>query len=191
MERIPIRTLTVPNYEWYVLRVQGAFEKKASLALQVYGTAGAVPDFNLIRRCWVPEINVKSKGTSYKVRRVSTLPGYLFVEALLSDKLYTALKRPDLPHIFGWLQCRRNWPSIVDHGEVEQLLEWEQLNIDIIVTVPTFIVGEKVSFPSMNVTGMVSSITDNAIFVSVDIFHRPVMCRISKQFFGEVVRIDE
>jgi len=187
MNRIPISVIGNRDINWYVLRVEGAYEHKASLAIQIYGSIGVIPDFGLVRQTWVPEMTIRSQ---FKKKRVSTLPGYLFMQALLSDKLYESLKKPDLPHIFGWLQNRKCWPSFVSNNEIEHLIELENQDINVRPK-PLFDVGERVMFPSLNMEGTISSASDNAVFLNVELFHKSFIVKVQPQHFDELIRVEE
>ena len=187
MERTPI-TVIKDGYRWYSLRVEGAREQRASLALHFYGAAGYIPDYDLVKKLWVPRMSVKVKA---KVKQVSILPGYLFMEAILSRKLYSFLRRCDIPYIYGWVRHRGSWPSDIPIEEMERLVLLEEEDPTLKAPVRVFNVGEKVSFPSLNIEGIVAGMSDAFLVLNVNVFHRNVICRIRKDQLGEVVKLEE
>lgn len=186
--RRPIEVIS-EGYRWYVLRVGGSYEKKASLALHFYGSTGVIPHYELIRRLWAPEISVQyqSKDGSFKEKRASMFPGYLFVEAILSYPLYAALRRPEFPHIFGWLQTWQSWPAAVPQSDIRRLavLEME-------APAPpelSFGVGDEVAVPTLGVRGSVLSITSQEVTLLVNIFQRKLPVKVSRDFLGEIMKV--
>jgi len=188
--RHPIRVIR-KGYRWHVLRVEGSYEKKASLVLHFYGTAGVIAHYELVRRLWVPEVTIKyfAKDGAAKERRTSMIPGYLFVEAILSYKLYAALKKPKFPHVFGWLQNWQSWPSVVPQADIQRLAVLESR-----VPEPpklTFDIGDEVVIPSLGIRGIVLTISEGAVMLNIEIFHRRLPVRVSNEFFGEVIKVGE
>lgn len=186
--RQPIKVIST-GYKWYVLRVEGSYEKKTSLALHFYGAAGAIPHYELIRRLWVPEVIAQSTGKdgSTRERRTSMIPGYLFVEAILSYPLYAALKKPEFPHVFGWLQNWQCWPAMVPQTDIRHLAMLE-------VKVPeppelSFIVGDEVTVPTLGVRGIVLEITVRGVTLDVEIFQQKLLFKVKRDFFGEIVKV--
>lgn len=186
--RQPIRVIR-QGYRWHVLRVEGAYEKKASLALRFYGAAGIIPHYELVRRLWVPEVTIEyfAKDGSQKERRAPMMPGYLFMEAILSYKLYAALKKPNFPHIFGWLQHWRSWPSMVPYMDIQRLAVLEAQNPEPVKL--AFSVGDTVAIPSLGIHGTVLDISQSEITLNVEIFHRPLPFKVGREHFGEVVKV--
>jgi len=187
--RRPIKVIR-QGYWWHVLRVEGAYEKKASLALRIYGAAGVIPHYELVRRLWVPEITVQyfGKDGTGKTRRTSMMPGYLFIEAILSYKLYAALRKPQFPYVFGWLQNWGSWPATVPQVNIQQLAVLE-------AKVPglpelAFDVGDAVLIPSMGIKGSVLEITHHGLTLDIEIFHRKIPFKVGRELFGEVVKAD-
>jgi transcription antitermination factor NusG len=187
LQRCPIEVV-YEGYRWYVLRVEGAYEKKASLILHLYGTVGVIPHYELVRRLWVPEISLKSlsKDGVVKERRASMVPGYLFIETILSYQLYATLRRPDLPHVFGWLQSWKSWPSMITQSDIQRLAvlenrEPEPLNL-------SWGVGDEVILPWLGVQGEVSSISGSSVMLDIEIFHRRLPFKVGREFLSEIVK---
>jgi transcription antitermination factor NusG len=184
------RRVIYSGYRWFVLRVEGSFEKRAALALEMYGQSGNVPDFDLVKQIWVPQMTVQAPKPdgSMKFRRVSTLPGYLLVRTILSYDLYGALQRPGLPHVFGWLRCRDSWPSEVAFSEVRVLNRLETY-----ITEPRripFSVGEAVRLPGLGVSGTVLAAARSHLVVEVPMFNRKVPINVRSNMFSELTRMD-
>jgi len=174
-----------------VLKVEGSYEKRAALVIEAYGNAGKIPDFDLVRRIWVPQITIFrfAANGSREQKRTSTLPGYLLVEAILTEKLYSALKEPDLPHVFGWLQYEDSWPSQVSMSEIRTLAYIESFATSPLPRV-TFGVGDLVAIPSLNVTGTVCSVSDVNAIVEIVIFRRKVPLEVPRELFSEMNRLE-
>ena len=187
--RRPIEVIST-GYKWYILRVEGSYEKKTSLALHFYGTSGAIPPYELIRRLWVPEITTQfiSKDGSTKERRTSMIPGYLFIETILSYRLYAALKKPEFPHVFGWLQNWQCWPAMVSQADIRRLatLEAEEPESPEL----SFGIGDKVAVPTLNITGVVLGITTREVTLDVEIFQQKLPFKVKRDFFGEIVKVE-
>jgi len=169
------------NFQWYILRVEGAYEYKAALALQAYGAAGAIPDFYLVKQLWVPEVPTATK------KRATLLPGYLFINALLSTKLYSSLKKPDFPHIFGWVQCKGSWPSTVSEEEMNYLFSLEDPTSK--QSANTFNVGDKIYIPGLNMTGIVMGLATDFIYLSITMFHKTFVVKFDWQHLKEAVLV--
>lgn len=186
--RTPIHTV-YNGFNWFVLRVQGAQEAKAALNLELCGAAGQVPDYCLVKQLWIPHTTttINSKGVT-KVHKVVLTPGYIFVEALLSRSLHAALKAPDIPHVFGWLQRGGSWPSLVSLTEIRRLACLEEPapveEPDII-----FNIGDKVTIPSMGVVGYVVNLSYLEMTLEVEVFSRKVPFKVRRTFFSEIVKL--
>jgi len=188
MHRDPIKVIN-KGYQWYVLRVQGAYEKKASFVLHFHGSTGAIPHYELVKQLWVPEITVQyfAKSGVKREKRTSMMPGYLFMEAILSHKLYSAFKKPNIPYVFGWLQTPYSWPSVVPRASIQHLAtigaqEPEAPKL-------AFRVGDIVTLAGLGVRGAVLDISEGHATIEVLIFQRKVPIRISRDHFGEVEKI--
>ena len=146
------------GYRWFVLAVEGSYEKKAALMIELSGSAGQIPDYDLVRRIWVPQMTTSAVATdgSIKEKQITALPGYLLVQAILTEPLYSALKKPDLPHVYGWLQLEDAWPSQIETFEVRNLAVLQNQ----IPEVPDFgfEVGDTVVVPSLGMNGEVLEI---------------------------------
>jgi len=156
--------------------------------LETYGRSGEVPDFDLVRRIWVPQMSVQfftSDGSSIN-RRVSILPGYLLLKAILSYELYAALRRPSLPHVFGWLKYGESWPSEVPRADIRVLLHLEAQEREF---QPLFGVGEYVHLTGLGLKGVVHEVTSTHMFVEISFFKRKTLIEIPRERFAEVVRI--
>jgi len=177
-----------PGLRWYILRVDGAYEKKAALALHVFGAAGRVPDFELIRQLWIPQSVIDYTNPSGKLikKNVVLIPGYLFVEAILSYRLYASLRRPDLPHIYGWLQPEKSWPSTIDFDEVRHLATID-LETESTIDFMPFEVGDRVKVPG-GVIGEISEISEVKLIVSIEMFGRRVDVEVRRRLFSELVK---
>jgi len=188
MIRTPINTVH-DGFNWYVLRVRGAFETKAALNLELHGAADQIPDYCLVRQLWIPYTTstINSKGV-YKTRRSVLTPGYIFIHTILSNKLYATLKDPDIPHVFGWLQRGKNWPAMVTLSEIKQLACLEE-PLQEAGEEYNFTVGEKVSLPSMGITGYVTHSSYMEITLDVDVFSRKVPFVVKKRYFPELVKL--
>lgn len=156
--------------------------------LEMYGRSGGVPDFDLVRRIWVPQMSVPfftSDGSSTS-RRVSILPGYLLLKAILSYGLYTALHKPSLPHVFGWLRYGKSWPSEVPRSDIRVLwrLEAQEKEFQ-----PLFSIGEDVRLTSLGLEGVIREVTPSHMFVEISFFQRKTLIEVSRESFAEVVRI--
>lgn len=188
LERQPIKVIST-GYKWYVIRVEGSYEKKASLALHFYGAAGVIPHYELIRRVWVPEITKQyvSKDGATKERRASMIPGYLFVETILSYKLYAALKKPEFPHIFGWLQTWQCWPAMVSQTDIQHLTMLET-EVDTHQEL-AFVIGDEVTIPTLDVRGIVLEITTQDVILDVKIFQQKLPIKVKRDFFSEIEKV--
>lgn len=186
--RRPIKVIR-KGYRWHVLRVEGSYEKKTSLALHFYGTTGIIPHYELIQRLWVPEVTVKyfSKSGATKERRTPMVPGYLFVEAILSYQLYASLKKPNFPHMFGWLQTWKSWPVIVPQADIRRLALLEVRDPE--PPELAFGVGDKVVIPSLGIRGIVLAITQQSVTLDIELFHRNIPFRVGHDFFAEIIRV--
>jgi len=178
----------LPGFRWFVLRVEGSYEKRAALMLETLGRSGKVPDFDLVRRIWVPQMSVQffTPDGSSASRRVSILPGYLLLKAILSYELYTALCRPSLPHVFGWLKYGESWPSEVPRSDIRVLIRLEARERRF---QPLFSVGEDVRLTGLGLKGVVHEVTATHMFVEISFFKRKTLIEVPRERFTEVVRI--
>jgi len=186
--RIP-KHVALPGLRWYILRADGSYEKKAALALQLFGLAGHIPDFELVRQVWIPQTTIDqpspSSGKIIK-KSIVLVPGYLFIEAILSYRLYASLKRPDLPHLYGWLQPGNGWPSEVSSMEVKHLATIDLVS-DVIEDIP-FEVGNVVCLPWINVVGTITDINSKRVVVTIEMFGRALKIDVQRRFFSELIK---
>jgi len=188
--RVP-RQVILSGYRWFVLRVEGSYEKRAATTLKTYGSEGTIPDFDLVRRVWAPYtiLKTQSSGGITKYRRTSTLPGYLLVEAILTAPLYAAFRRPQLPHVFGWLRSEGCWPSQITTSEVESLRIRETFNIlepaDPIVRL---VIGDVVEIPTLGLSGIVLEASSIRIVVQVGFFNQNVPVEIKPALFSSIIK---
>ena len=173
------------------MKVDGSYEKRAALVIEIYGSAGHIPDFDLVRRVWVPQMAVAhfSSDGSVESKRATTLPGYLLVEAILTYKLYAALRQPDLPHVFGWLRCESCWPSQVSLPEIRNLACIEFSEPPPLSPAPTFRVGDRVFLSGLGIEGEVQDVSDTYVVVEVAIFQGRVPFRVRRELLSEVSRL--
>jgi len=157
----------------------------------MYGRSGVVPDFDLVKRIWVPQMTVRSfvPDGSTKFRRISALPGYLLIEAILTYELYTALQQVRLPHVFGWLKCRGSWPSEVSFSEIQVLYRLESLLLEP-QRVP-FDAGEIVALSGLGVSGKVLAASQSHLIVEINMFNRKIPINVRRGMFSEVIRSEE
>lgn len=185
------RRVICQGFRWFVLRVEGSFEHRAALALEMYGQAGKVADYDLVKRLWVPQTTVQSRGLdgSTKFRRVSTLPGYLLVEAILTHDLYGSLQQLRLPHVFGWLRTKGSFPSEVPFAEIQVLNRLETYKLE--QRAVPFDVGERVQLPGLGVSGEVLAISTSYLIVEVPMFNRKIPINVKRSAFSELVRVEK
>ena len=180
--RVPIKAI-YSTYNWFVLRVKGASETKAMLYLDLYGSAHKIPDYELIQQLWVPQAPIAPKSN----RWTALTSGYIFVKAVLSYKLYSALKEPDIPCIFGWLQQGKSWPSIVPVGEIRKLA-MPHVTEFVAEELPTvFFVGDVVDLLAMGLKGTVSKVAEAYVIIDIFVFNRSVPYKVRREAFHEVV----
>jgi len=186
--RTPIYAI-YEGFNWFVLRVQGAQEAKAALNIELCGAADLIPDYCLVRQLWIPHTTtiIKSKGAS-KLKKVVLLPGYIFVETILSRALHAFLKAPDIPYVFGWLRRGKGFPSLVSMSEIRRLACLEE-PLPAEEHVVMFNIGDKVSFPSMGVVGYVVNLSYVEVTLEVDVFKRKVPFRVKRKYFSELVKL--
>lgn len=179
------------GFRWFVLRVEGSFEHRAALALEMHGRAGLIADYDLVKRVWVPQTTVQCRGPdgSVKFRRVSTLPGYLLVEAILTYDLYGSLRKSTLPHVFGWLRTKGSWPSEVPFAEIQVLNRLETYKLES-RAVP-FDVGEKVQLSGLGVVGEVLAVSASHLVVEISMFNRKIPINVKRSAFSELIRADK
>jgi len=156
--------------------------------LEALGRSGKVPDFDLVRRIWVPQMTVPvfSSDGSPIHRRVSILPGYLLLKAILSYELYTALRRPSLPHVFGWLRYGKSWPSEVAQSDIRVLFHLEAQRREF---QPLFGVGEQVLLTGLGLKGTVREVAPSHMFVEISFFNRKTLVEVPRDRFAKVVRV--
>lgn len=173
------------------MRVEGSFEHRAALTLEMYGQAGRIADYDLVKRLWVPQTTIQSRGPdgSTKFRRVSTLPGYLLVEAILTYDLYGSLQQLKLPHVFGWLRSKGSFPSEVPFTEIQVLNRLETYKLE--QRAVPFDVGESVRLPGLDVVGEVLAVSASHLIVEIPMFNRKIPINIKRSSFSELVRADE
>jgi transcription antitermination factor NusG len=184
------RRVIYPGFRWFVLRVEGSFEHRAALVLEMYGQAGWVADYDLVKRIWVPQTTVQSQGLDGPMifRRVSTLPGYLLIEAILTYDLYESLLQLRLPHVFGWLRTKGSWPSEIPFTEIQNLnrLEIYKLTPRVI----PFDVGERVELPWLGVVGEVLAASTSHLILEIPMFNRKIPINVKRSAFSELVRVE-
>ena len=178
------------GFRWFVLRVEGSFEHRAALALEMYGQSGNILDYDLVKRIWVPQMTVQGlrPDGSTRFRRVSTLPGYLLVEAILTHDLYGSLQKPGLPHIFGWLRSKGNYPSEVPFSEIQVLNRLETYKLE--PSRSLFDVGENVKLPGLGVVGEVLAVSPSFLIVEIDMFNRKIPINVRRSAFSELTHAD-
>lgn len=184
------RRVIYQGFRWFVLRVEGSFEHRAALTLEMYGQAGSIADYDLVKRLWVPQRMVQSRELdgSIKFRRVSTLPGYLLIEAILTHDLYGSLRQLKLPHVFGWLRTKGSWPSEVPFTEIQILNRLETYKLE--PRVVPFDVGERVQLPGLDVSGEILAISTAYLIVEVSMFNRKIPINVKRSSFPELIRVD-
>jgi len=183
------RSVILPGFRWFVLRVEGSYEQRAAQMLEMCGRSGKVPDFDLVRRIWVPRMSVQffTPDGTIAYRRVSILPGYLLLKAILSYELYTALRRPSLPHVFGWLRCGKSWPSEVPRSDIRGLLRLEAHKREF---QPLFSVGENVRLTGLGLEGVVREVAPSHLSIEISFFKRKTLIEVPRERFAEVVRVN-
>ncbi len=178
------------GFRWFVLRVEGSFEHRAALALEMYGQAGKIADYDLVKRVWVPQMTIQSQGPdgSMQFRRVSTLPGYLLVEAILTHDLYGTIQQLRLPHVFGWLRSKGSWPSEVPFTEIQVLNRLETYKLE--SRAAPFDVGERVKLSGLDVTGTVLAVSSSHLIVEILMFNRKIPINVKRSSFSELIRAE-
>lgn len=185
------RKVICQGFRWFVLRVEGSFEHRAALALEMHGRAGMIADYDLVKRIWVPQTTVQSRGPdgSMRFRRVSTLPGYLLVEAILTYDLYGSLRESKLPHVFGWLRSKGSWPSEVPFAEIQVLNRLETYKLE--PRAAPFDVGERVKLSGLGVVGEVLAVSVSHLIIEVSMFNRKIPINVKRSAFSELIRADK
>lgn len=184
------RRVVHQGFRWFVLRVEGSFEHRAALALEMFGQAGKISDYDLVKRVWVPQTTVQSQGLdgTVKFRRVSTLPGYLLVEAILTYDLYGTIQQSKLPHVFGWLRSKGSWPSEVPFAEIQILNRLETYKLG--PRIAPFDVGERVKLSGLGVAGEILVVSSSHMVVEIQMFNRKIPINVKRSSFSELVLAD-
>ena len=108
-------------------------------------------------------------------------------KTILSYKLYAALKKPEFPHIFGWLQNWQCWPAMVPQTDIQHLTMLEAE-----VTTPQellFAIGDEVTIPTLDVRGVVLEISAQDIILDIKLFQRKLPIKVKRDFFGEIEKV--
>ena len=178
------------GFRWFVLRVEGSFERRAALALEMFGQVGKIADYDLVKRVWVPQRTVQSPRPdgSIKFRRVSTLPGYLLVEAILTHDLYETIQQLKLPHVFGWLRSKGNWPSEVPFADIQVLHRLETYKLE--PRAAPFDVGEEVKLSGLGVEGKILAVSSSHLIVEILMFNRKIPINVKRSSISELVRTE-
>ena len=186
--RVP-REVVFPGFRWFALRVEGAFEKKAARVLELYGGSRKIPDFDLVKCVWVPQMCVLAGSIPRRFKRVTILPGYLLIEAILSRELLLAFRSPSVPHVFGWLRFGEGLPSELPFEDIRALASLERCLPE--VRGVSFSTGSRVNFVGLGMSGEVVSSSSARLVAEVSIFNQRVPIQVHRDQFSRVVRVEQ
>ena len=170
--------------KWYVIRTVTGTEKKVKQNIENEVEASYIKDF--VSRLLVPSEKVYQIRNGKKVSKEVTLfPGYLFVEAIMLERVVSILQ--NVPGVLGFVGCKKKTdppvalrPDEVMRmlGKVDELLEQDE------TFAPMFIVGEEIKVvdgPFNTFDGVIEEINTEKkkLKVTVKIFGRKAPLELS------------
>ncbi len=108
---------------------------------------------------------------------------------LLTVPLYAAFRRPQWPHVFGWLRAENCWPSQITVSEIESLRDLERYSIMESPTIVTRVsVGDSVDIPVLGLSGIILEVSPLRIVVRVGFFNQNVPIELKPALFSSIVK---
>jgi transcriptional antiterminator NusG len=161
-----------PARNWYVVQTYSGFESRVQQSLTERVKAAAMEE--LVSKVLVPSEDVlEIKGGKKRKSSRKFFPGYVLVEAVLTDEVWHLIK--EIPKVTGFVGGRR--PQPLDAEEVSALLYQVETGVRPPRPTADFSVGDKVRIIEGPFSGFVASVDEviesqSKLKVMVTIFGR-------------------
>lgn len=165
------------DFKWYVLKSISGKEAKVKEYIETAMKTAGWDEY--VSQVLIPMEKVRSNNNKTNKRAVkerNMLPGYVLIEAIITDESYPILRR--VPNVIGFVTDRKSvYPTPVRQSEINKIMgSIEQVESNYVSDV-TFEVGETIKVndgPFTNFKGEVSEVSadKNKLKVVVTVFGR-------------------